>query len=80
MAAWSYFLFTGSIASLWPRLGIANQLVPTIAQGADGGANLVNATLIGVMMVAVLLILTVGLRQWTISQPADRGASVRRAP
>lgn len=31
VAAWSYFLFTGSIASLWPMLGISNQLLACIA-------------------------------------------------
>lgn len=31
VAGWSYFLFTGSIASLWPMLGIANQLLAAIA-------------------------------------------------
>lgn len=31
VGAWSYFLFTGSIASLWPMLGISNQLLATIA-------------------------------------------------
>ena len=31
VGAWSYFLFTGSIASLWPMLGISNQLLACIA-------------------------------------------------
>src|SRR5439155_81755 len=31
VTAWSYFLFTGTIASLWPMLGISNQLLASIA-------------------------------------------------
>jgi carbon starvation protein len=31
VGGWSYFLFTGTIASLWPMLGIANQLLASIA-------------------------------------------------
>jgi carbon starvation protein len=42
VAAWSYFLFTGTIGSLWPMLGIANQLLASIAL-AVGTTYLINA-------------------------------------
>ncbi|MEW6056182.1 MAG: carbon starvation protein A [Bdellovibrionota bacterium] len=31
VAGWSYFIFTGSISTIWPMFGIANQLLATIA-------------------------------------------------
>ena len=31
VAAWSYFILTGSIATIWPMFGIANQLLAVIA-------------------------------------------------
>jgi carbon starvation protein len=31
--AWGYFIFTGSIATIWPMFGIANQLLAVIALG-----------------------------------------------
>jgi carbon starvation protein len=42
VGAWSYFLFTGTIASLWPMLGIANQLLASIAL-AVGTTYIVNS-------------------------------------
>ncbi len=30
-AAWSYFIFTGSISTIWPMFGVANQLLAGIA-------------------------------------------------
>ena len=29
--AWSYFIFTGSVSTIWPMFGVANQLLATIA-------------------------------------------------
>ena len=29
--AWSYFIYTGNISSIWPMFGIANQLLATLA-------------------------------------------------
>jgi carbon starvation protein len=31
VAAWSYFIFTGSIDTIWPMFGIANQLLAVVA-------------------------------------------------
>jgi carbon starvation protein len=31
VTAWSYFIFTGSIATIWPMFGISNQLLAVIA-------------------------------------------------
>jgi len=31
VAGWSYFILTGSIATIWPMFGIANQLLATVA-------------------------------------------------
>ena len=31
VAAWSYFILTGSISTIWPMFGIANQLLAVIA-------------------------------------------------
>ena len=31
VVAWSYFILTGSIATIWPMFGIANQLLATVA-------------------------------------------------
>lgn len=34
VCAWGYFIFTGSIGTIWPMFGIANQLLAVIALGA----------------------------------------------
>ncbi|HVB37294.1 MAG TPA: carbon starvation CstA 5TM domain-containing protein, partial [Vicinamibacterales bacterium] len=31
VVGWSYFIWTGSISTLWPMFGIANQLLATVA-------------------------------------------------
>ncbi len=31
MAGWSYFILTGSIATIWPMFGVANQLLASTA-------------------------------------------------
>ena len=31
VVAWSYFIWTGSISTIWPMFGIANQLLATVA-------------------------------------------------
>ena len=33
VCSWGYFIFTGSIATIWPMFGIANQLLAVIALG-----------------------------------------------
>jgi carbon starvation protein len=42
VAGWSYFILTGSISTIWPMFGIANQLLATLAL-AIGTTILVNA-------------------------------------
>jgi carbon starvation protein len=42
VAAWSYFIWTGSISTIWPMFGIANQLLATVAL-AVGTTVLINA-------------------------------------
>ena len=34
VCAWGYFIFTGSIGTIWPMFGIANQLLAVMALGA----------------------------------------------
>jgi carbon starvation protein len=31
VSSWSYFIWTGSISTIWPMFGIANQLLATVA-------------------------------------------------
>lgn len=31
--AWAYFIYTGSVSTIWPMFGAANQLLATIALG-----------------------------------------------
>ena len=31
MGAWSYFIYTGSISTIWPMFGISNQLLASVA-------------------------------------------------
>ena len=40
--AWSYFIWTGSISTIWPMFGIANQLLATVAL-AVGTTVIINA-------------------------------------
>ncbi|MEX2271627.1 MAG: carbon starvation protein A [Vicinamibacterales bacterium] len=42
VVAWSYFIWTGSISTIWPMFGIANQLLATIAL-AVGTTVIINA-------------------------------------
>ena len=42
VVAWSYFIWTGSIATIWPMFGIANQLLATVAL-AVGTTVIINA-------------------------------------
>jgi carbon starvation protein len=42
VVAWSYFIWTGSISTIWPMFGIANQLLATVAL-AVGTTVIINA-------------------------------------
>ena len=42
VVAWSYFIWTGSISTIWPMFGIANQLLATLAL-AVGTTVIINA-------------------------------------
>lgn len=42
VAAWSYFIWTGSISTIWPMFGVANQLMASIAL-AVGTTAIINA-------------------------------------
>ena len=33
VAAWGYLIYTGSVATIWPMFGVANQLLAAIALG-----------------------------------------------
>jgi carbon starvation protein len=44
VASWSYFIYTGSISTIWPMFGIANQLLATVAL-AVGTSVIINAGL-----------------------------------
>jgi carbon starvation protein len=39
--AWGYFIYTGSVATIWPMFGVANQLLATLAL-AIGTSFLIN--------------------------------------
>ena len=42
MFAWAYFIWTGSISTIWPMFGIANQLLAAVAL-AVGTSLIINA-------------------------------------
>jgi carbon starvation protein len=42
VGAWSYFIWTGSISTIWPMFGVANQLMASIAL-AVGTTVIINA-------------------------------------
>jgi carbon starvation protein len=61
---WAYFIYTGSISSIWPMFGTANQLLATIAL-VIGTSYLVNHGKIRYAWITVMPMLFVGVTTFT---------------
>jgi carbon starvation protein len=62
--AWSYFIFTGTVSTIWPMFGTANQLLATIAL-AVGTSFIINRGRIKYAWVTVLPMIFVGITTMT---------------
>ncbi|MGB8490435.1 MAG: carbon starvation protein A [Bacteroidales bacterium] len=62
--AWAYFIYTGSVATIWPMFGAANQLLATIAL-AIGTSFIINRGRIKYAWVTLLPMLFVGVTTLT---------------
>jgi len=62
--AWSYFIFTGTVSTIWPMFGTANQLLATIAL-AVGTSFIINRGRIKYAWVTVLPMVFVGITTMT---------------
>lgn len=60
VAGWSYFIFTGSISTIWPMFGIANQLLATIGLSI-GTSFLVNSGKKKYIWITVVPMIFVGI-------------------
>lgn len=58
--AWSYFIFTGSVSTIWPMFGTANQLLATIALSV-GTSFIINRGRIKYAWVTILPMIFVGV-------------------
>ncbi|MBI5010037.1 MAG: carbon starvation protein A, partial [Bacteroidia bacterium] len=83
--AWAYFIYTGSVSTIWPMFGTANQLLATIAL-AIGTSFIINRGRIKYAWITILPMLYVGITTITaailnikniyLPQVADQGTSV----
>jgi carbon starvation protein len=64
--AWSYFIYTGSVSTIWPMFGAANQLLATIAL-AIGTSFIINRGRIRYAWVTILPMTFVGITTITAS-------------
>ena len=62
--AWSYFIFTGTVSTIWPMFGTANQLLATIAL-AVGTSFIINRGRIKYAWVTMLPMVFVGITTMT---------------
>ena len=62
--AWSYFIFTGTVSTIWPMFGTANQLLATVAL-AVGTSFIINRGRIKYAWVTVLPMVFVGITTMT---------------
>jgi carbon starvation protein len=62
--AWGYFIYTGSVASIWPMFGTANQLLATLAL-AVGTSFIINRGKIRYAWVTIVPMLFVGVTTLT---------------
>ncbi len=58
--AWAYFIYTGSVSTIWPMFGTANQLLATIAL-AIGTSFIINRGRIKYAWITILPMLFVGI-------------------
>jgi carbon starvation protein len=61
---WAYFIYTGSIASIWPMFGTANQLLATIAL-VIGTSYIINRGKIRYAWITIVPMLFVGVTTFT---------------
>jgi carbon starvation protein len=84
--AWAYFIYTGSVSTIWPMFGTANQLLATIALGVGtsfivnrGRAKYIWVTLIPMLFVGVTTITAAILNIKNIYLP-QMGVEATRVP
>ena len=58
--AWGYFIYTGSVTTIWPMFGVANQLLATLAL-AIGTSYLINRGMIRYCWITIIPMLFVGV-------------------
>lgn len=58
--AWGYFIYTGSVSTIWPMFGVANQLLATLAL-AIGTTYLINSGKLKYIWITVIPMLFVGI-------------------
>jgi carbon starvation protein len=64
VTAWGYFIYTGSVATIWPMFGTANQLLATVAL-AIGTSFIINRGLVRYSWMTVVPMLFVGITTLT---------------
>ncbi len=62
--AWGYFIYTGSVATIWPMFGTANQLLATVAL-AIGTSFIINRGLVRYSWMTIIPMLFVGITTLT---------------
>ena len=62
--AWAYFIYTGSVSTIWPMFGTANQLLATIAL-AIGTSFIINRGRVKYAWVTILPMTFVGITTMT---------------
>jgi carbon starvation protein len=62
--AWGYFIYTGSVATIWPMFGTANQLLATVAL-AIGTSFLINRGLARYSWMTIVPMMFVGITTLT---------------
>ncbi len=62
--AWGYFIYTGSVATIWPMFGTANQLLATVAL-AIGTSFIINRGLVRYSWMTIIPMLFVGVTTLT---------------
>ena len=87
VSAWGYFIWAGSISTIWPMFGIANQLLASVALAVGttiiinvGRARYAWVTLVPLSFVSVTTltagVLSVRDNFWPMATGAQRGAAL----
>jgi carbon starvation protein len=58
--AWGYFIYTGSVTTIWPMFGVANQLLATLAL-AIGTSYIINRGMIRYCWITIIPMIFVGI-------------------